>query len=375
MVKIYLTGDNHIGRSYSRHSAREFLSQARIDALKDMVDAANSENCSLFVVSGDLFDRTQMPKSVVASVAKILSGFSGDVLVLPGNHDYFEDDSRLWNDFSDAAGSGVVVLGKSCQYSFESPDGEKIAVYPAPCRSKKSEENNLSWIKSLNIVRDDVYRIGIAHGAIEGLSLDSEGRYYKMSIEELEKIPVDVWLIGHMHVPYPDNLSETSYSEGSMIFNAGSHVQTDVHNNTCGWGFIIEIDKGGHTSVRAKKHRSGKLSFYRKTVAADPSVGLSASLSASVKDMPDCSSVELSLKGTVSKDDYENRSGIYEQALSRFIEYTVNDSELSELISEKMILDKYAAASLPAKMLLRLLDEPKEAQMLFELLLNVDSEG
>ncbi len=62
-------------------------------------------------------------------------------------------------------------------------------------------ENNLGWIKEAEI-DPSVFNIGIAHGALEGETIDSEGLYFLMSRPELEAIPVDVWLIGHTHVPF-----------------------------------------------------------------------------------------------------------------------------------------------------------------------------
>ena len=83
-----------------------------------------------------------------------------------------------------------------------------------------------------------------------------------MTKDELENIPVDVWLIGHMHVPFPESISE-GFTECGNIFNAGSHVQQKISNNTEGVCFIIEIDEG--KKVKAKKFISLHLFFAKKT--------------------------------------------------------------------------------------------------------------
>ena len=70
-----------------------------------------------------------------------------------------------------------------------------MIAYPAPCHSKHSDVNNIGWIKD-NEKFDPNFTIGIAHGALEGISL-----IWKIIIilclKELEDIPVDVWLLGH----------------------------------------------------------------------------------------------------------------------------------------------------------------------------------
>lgn len=54
--------------------------------------------------------------------------------------------------------------------------------------------------------------------------------------------------------------------------------------------------------------------------------------------------------------------------MSRFIEGTYHDMELSELISKEKVEAEFAETSFSAKLLTSLLDNPKEAQLTYELL-------
>lgn len=58
MLRIFVTGDNHIGLKYASHEQSAVLASKRIAAFEGMVKAANDENCDLFVITGDLFDNT-----------------------------------------------------------------------------------------------------------------------------------------------------------------------------------------------------------------------------------------------------------------------------------------------------------------------------
>ena len=59
MLKIFLTGDNHIGLKYMGHGAAgTVLAQKRMDAFHSMVQIANEEECGLFVIAGDLFENS-----------------------------------------------------------------------------------------------------------------------------------------------------------------------------------------------------------------------------------------------------------------------------------------------------------------------------
>ena len=370
MLKIFMTGDNHIGLKYAKYGEKAaLLAEKRISAFKKMVKKANDEECGLFVITGDLFENISgIAKRDIVSLLNILSEFSGTVAVLPGNHDYYDEEAKIWKDFKAASDSchNILLLSEYRPYSLFAGDDE-VVIYPAFCTSKHSEpgENNLGWIKNENIVPDGTYRIGVAHGAVEGETIDSEGRYFLMTRRELEAIPVDAWLIGHTHVSFPNNLNE-EFSPCEKIFNAGSHVQPDVATNTEGSCFIIEIDED--KKVKAKKFLSGNIRFYR------PEIKLSAGKAEEILERElspfDNESVidGMIVSGTADKDEYEDRREIIEKALSRFVNGSYDDSALSRLISKELIDSEFAETSLSAAVLSALLEEPKEAQLVYELL-------
>lgn len=376
MLRIFMTGDNHIGLKYTSHEKSAELAAARLNAFPGMVDRANGENCGLFVITGDLFENTySIPKRDVSAVADMLSAFKGTVAVLPGNHDYYDRDVKVWQYFKDAISKkdNILLLSEYRPYTLDI-NGETVVLYPALCTSLHSApgENNLGWIKAEPMPQDGTYRLGVAHGAVEGETIDSEGAYFLMSRGELESIPVDAWLIGHTHVPFPRDLAEDRFTGAGRIFNAGTHVQTDVSCNTEGCCFIIEI--GPDKTVSAKKFRSGTVFFSRKHIAAGAS-GLAGALSSELSALPDNSSVDLILSGAVSAGEYTSRRDIIENALSRFIEGTYDDTRLSKLITRGLIDAEFPETSFSAQLLYSLLDEPKEAQLVYELLCGLKEGG
>lgn len=85
----------------------------------------------------------------IKQVVDILAMFSGTVIVLPGNHDYYTGDEKVWKDFENALSSrdhNVILIKEFRPYSFSTHE-EKVVVYPSFCQSKHSKENNLNWIK------------------------------------------------------------------------------------------------------------------------------------------------------------------------------------------------------------------------------------
>lgn len=371
MLKIFVTGDNHIGKKYSDHPKKEKIISERIEALTRMVKEANREKCGLFAVTGDLFDRVNnIAKKDIKAVVSALSEFEGSVAVIPGNHDYYEKNSELWEEFKlNAQEYGSIILMTEYKpYEFDMG----AVIYPAFCDKKHSDpgENRLDWIKKLSF-DSGKYHIGMAHGTVEGESPGSEGKYFVMTREELYKIPVDLWLIGHTHVPFP-LLSEEFSGTREKIFNAGTHVQTDVSNNAEGQCFILEIDN--EKNVRAKKFISGDLRFYR--IDVDVTAGnMERVLNEKLKDCGDNSVVEIILRGTASEEEYNDRAEIIANAAGRFLEFKgYSDSALSMLITKERIEKEFAENSFAAGLLTELLADPKETQLLYDLITGKNKE-
>ncbi len=375
MIKLFVTGDNHIGLKYADHEQSAELAGRRISAFEGMVNKANSEECGLFVITGDLFENVyNISEKTIKTLLDLLSEFHGIVVVLPGNHDYYDDGVKLWQSFKKIMSNydNIMLLSDYRPYTL-SVGEEDVVIYPALCKSKHSEpgENNLGWIKEENIVSDNKIRIGIAHGAVEGETIDREGVYFFMNRAELESIPVDVWLIGHTHVPFPNDLTEEFKITGKVL-NAGTHVQTDVSCNTEGVCFIVEIDSD--KTVRTKKYVSGNLRFFRKTIELTAG-SMNETLDRELSNISDNSVVEIFLSGAVSAEEYDERVDAVDKLLSRFVESSCNYSGLSKLISKEQIDSEFAETSFSAGFLAALLDEPKEAQLAYELLNSLKKEG
>lgn len=368
MLKIFLTGDNHIGLKYANHPQREGLQALRISAFEAMVGCANQEGCDLFVIAGDLFERIRgIAKRDIKALVNILTRFHGTVAILPGNHDYYGPDVPVWQDVRAALADADNILLLTEFVPCPLTLGEKqVVLYPALCQSLHSApgENNLGWIRETEIPQDGAWHIGIAHGAVDGETIDREGAYFKMTRAELESIAVDAWLIGHTHVPFPRDLGEDYRPEGK-IFNAGTHVQTDVNCATEGQCFLIEIDDD--KQIRAKKFVSGNVRFLRKEISLTAG-NMEAILNRELAGVDQNTVVDLILKGAVTPEEYDASREILEEALSPFLEGTYHDTELTKQITRELVEAEFPETSVSAQLLTRLLDEPKEAQLLYELL-------
>ena len=375
MIKIFVTGDNHFGKKYDRYpEIRDRLVDNRFVCFEKMVEKAEQEGCDIFAVTGDLFDNcSSIRKSDIERVVRILAGFAGRVLVLPGNHDYYTGEEKVWKDFDDAlrtCDNNIIRLDRFEPYPIEIAE-ETVVIYPAFCRSKHSRENNLGWIKETSVPKNGQINIGMAHGAIEGVTPDMQKEYFLMTEPELQAIPMDVWLVGHTHIPYPDGLSEDEEIGGYRIFNAGTHAQTDLHNNTRGYGFIISVDKqGDKAQVSAKKYQSGTIFFYDIAVRVSSAEGdsLEALLQEKLDPLEAESVVRLIVTGSVLSEEYSRRQELYKKYCDRFLSWELQDDELHEEITLDRVREEFAESSFAAKLMEALQGDQTELQMAYELL-------
>ncbi len=375
MIKIFVTGDNHFGKKYDRYpEIRDRLVDNRFVCFEKMVEKAEQEGCDIFAVTGDLFDNcSSIRKSDVERVVRILAGFAGRVLVLPGNHDYYTGEEKVWKDFDDAlrtCDNNIIRLDRFEPYPIEIAE-ETVVIYPAFCRSKHSRENNLGWIKEMSVPKSGQINVGMAHGVIEGVTPDMQKEYFLMTEPELQAIPMDVWLVGHTHIPYPGGLSEDEEIGGYRIFNAGTHAQTDLHNNTRGYGFIISVDKqGDKAQVSAKKYQSGTIFFYDIAVRVSSAEGdsLEALLQEKLDPLEAESVVRLTVTGSVFSEEYSRRLELYKKYCDRFLSWELQDDELHEEITLDRVREEFAESSFAAKLMEALQGDQTELQMAYELL-------
>ena len=149
-----------------------------------------------------------------------------------------------------------------------------------------------------------------------------------------------------------------------------SDLQTDISCNTEGNGFVIELEGGdGQKQVRAKRYISGPVRFYRKEIYIPAGESLSIALTREFEPIKNDSVVDVVLSGSVSEEDYQARQQIVDDALSRFLDTKyIDDTALTPIITEERIKREYPETSFSAQLLLKLLDNPKEAQLVYDLL-------
>jgi len=319
MIRLFHTADLHLGLKFTRGGyppgLRERLVARRLDCLREMVDLANGRACGVFVVAGDLFDTPRVSKSLVREAAEVLARFEGSVVVLPGNHDYAQADDPLWPVFADAFGERLHLLRHETVCDLRE-HGLPLVIFPGVCGSRHSKTNTIGWIEGALASLDlppEVRRVGVAHGSLEGLSPDFGGDYFPMTRRELESTGMDLWLLGHTHVRFPDR----DRLEGERILFPATPEPDGFDCRHEGHAWILGLKGPG--SVSGESVRTGGFRF-RTVTRALSGDGDIESLKAEFAGFdPGRDLVKLTLSGRIPGFLHENRrdwlSGLEEKVL------------------------------------------------------------
>ena len=379
-MKIFHISDVHIGMKFQRYpeALRNSLIEARFAAIENAVKMADSENCDVLAITGDIFESIKATKKEVERVCDILKRFNGGAIwVLPGNHDYYDASLQLWKWFEASMPDAVMLFNENKRYDFEIGD-QSIEVFAVPCDNKHSAVNHLDWIKELNLgdsglgdallgdalLNKRPLRILLAHGAIKDISPDLSNMYYPMTLSELAGLNMDLSLLGHTHVPYP-NKWET---QSDRIFNAGTPEPDGLNYRYEGSGWLIELSDSGAAS--AKRMRLGTYQFFDLQLPVSDGFDVETLLKSLEKDRLKVSVVRLNLEGFLDKDVFETRHEVYEKVRRDVAYLEINDDALRAKFTKDTLIENFPEGSLPYRLLETFIEEDDlaTAHLAFEIM-------
>jgi DNA repair protein SbcD/Mre11 len=364
-LSVFLTSDLHIGMKFAGYpdQPQAALVEARFSCLERMVEEAGRRRCDLFVVAGDLFDRVSVSRKDIQRAASALRAFSGKlVAVMPGNHDYLGPGDQLWPAFRAACGDQVLLLDEPRPYALARFDLDAI-LYPGPCTSKHSRSNAVQWIREWQRDRGVAHHIGVAHGTLEGFSPDFDENYYPMRSAELRAMGLDVWLMGHTHVPFPSKPGAQD-----RVFNPGTPEPDGFDCSHGGFAWHIQLTEEGAAAALVP---TGHLRFLDETVPVKDSADFERLIQRYSGEGAGRTLLRAHLDGRVPREVLAEVGQAGQRLTEKLLYCELRTSGLLEEITREAIDRDYPQGSFPHQLLTRLADagDPNAlslAQRLFE---------
>ena len=241
-MKILCTADVHIGRRPSRLPERidtAPLSCAR--AWDAIVDRAISGKVDLLLVAGDLVDQANRYYEAAGPVeagVRALVDAGVELIGVAGNHDH---DSLPWlaNRFAPEEFRLLGAGGRWERHTVVRDGGAVLHIdgwsFPASVVQADPLEEHPAHS------RDGVPVLGLLHADLD----QTVSRHAPVSLSRLRALPVDFWLLGHIH-----RAALRSLGGAASVLYPGSPQAMDPGEPGLHGPWLLEIDSGGGMEAR-----------------------------------------------------------------------------------------------------------------------------
>ena len=196
-MRVLCTGDIHLGRSISQiPSSSHLAGLSSTAAWRAIVDLAIQERVDLVAISGDLVDYANRYYEAIGPVeegVRRLAAAGIPVVAVAGNHDY----SALPR-ITDRLDGALHLIGRNQQWERWSLMRDGKPLLHVDGWSFRQEHVAVDPLAMYALPRvDDVPVLGLLHADLDA----QETRYAPVPLWRLQQLPVNAWLLGHIHVP------------------------------------------------------------------------------------------------------------------------------------------------------------------------------
>lgn len=244
MITFVHTADIQLGAKAQVAGDRgDRLREARFEALARIVEIARGEDVDFIVIAGDMFEHNQVAAGTVSRAVQHLQEASCPVLVLPGNHDWWDASSVYRRpEFAPEQAGNITVLCEEEPVEF----GEGCTLYPCPVTQRWSHLDPTAWIPRRE--DDAQIRIGIAHGTPP---MGDEDRILPIELDTAERKGLDYLALGHTH-------GLRRYASDRLAM-PGTPEQTSFGEEGAGKVLVVSVER--ERPPRIEERRIGTLTW------------------------------------------------------------------------------------------------------------------
>ncbi len=189
MVRILHAADFHLDSAYGALTAQQAAARRREsrENLTRLVDYANDYQAQLMLLSGDLFDSDTVFGQTGEMLAEELKRFGGEVVIAPGNHDYYSERSAyakiLWPE-------NVHIFAQDVMESITFPQ------YGCVVHGAAFVSAEAGTLAPEHTAEDDgLVHLGVLHGDMSS----KDSCYRPISVQQIANSGLDYLALGHIH--------------------------------------------------------------------------------------------------------------------------------------------------------------------------------
>lgn len=235
MLTLLHSADWQIGKPFGRFDPEEavLLAQARIDAVATLARLGVQHQVDAILVAGDVFDAQTVSDKTIRRLFGAMAGFEGPWVMIPGNHDAALAES-VWTRAArmNALPANLILCTRSEVVLL---NDVQLALLPAPLTQRHTFKDLSSWFDDA-ATPTGYYRVGLAHGSVEGILDEDIDSPNPIAADRAEQAHLDYLALGDWH-----GQKEIT----PRCWYSGTPEPDRFRQNESGSALLIELDAPG----------------------------------------------------------------------------------------------------------------------------------
>jgi hypothetical protein len=198
ILKLLHTADWQIGKQYGQFDADDaaLLADARFTVVERLAQLAVVQDVDAVLVAGDVFDAQGVADKTIHRLFNCIAAFSGPWVLIPGNHDAGLAES-VWTRAArlNAVPPNAHICLRPEPLLFASL---RLAVLPAPLTQRHTHDDLTDWFAAAQVPAG-LFRVGLAHGSVQGILADGIDSSNPIAAARAEKAGLDYLALGDWH--------------------------------------------------------------------------------------------------------------------------------------------------------------------------------
>lgn len=335
-ISFIHTADWQIGKQFAniKGDIAAFLREARFDVIKTVASLANQYKVDAVLVAGDVFDANEVSDTTIRKTLNAMQEYKGPWILLPGNHDPALAQS-VWTRMKDLPEKtdNIILALKPEPISTAN---DKLLILPAPLKLRHEFRDLTEWYDAFQ-APDSVFKVGLAHGSIEGFLPESAETHNMISYQRTDSANLDYLALGDWH---------GQLKVSSKIWYAGTPEQDRFHDNEPGKALLVTLNEVGKEpkieSLDTGRYQWRRIQFNLYETKDIDSLNDYFSKYPSAENQV----ISLSLDGNLSLEDRHALDQLLDSWKAKFAMLEVNDLNLKLSPSEQDLQDFQSAGLL-----------------------------
>lgn len=294
---IVATADLHLGRTSSRLPAgRRHRMGATTAILDQIIDTAVRQQADAVAIAGDVIDATNDFVEVYNHLVNLITTLADHnihLLLTAGNHDHSSLPEFIHHLDDSVPQDHLHFLGGGAEWSgtiLENAAGERVQILGWSFDAPTDRRNPLDRF-SADQIDTNHSTIGILHGD----AYDNDSPYAPIQTDQLGNLPIDGWILGHIHKP------EIIQSSHPFLAYPGSPQPLSPKETGAHSVLIVEVEPDG--TIEYRREELSPLRYLEHSISIDKELEADRLRShcmqklSELKTETELTLLELSLKG------------------------------------------------------------------------------